>query len=76
MTRQHKQRALGAFDLSVLKLLASGRDLPLGDKMIKYIGAARRLEKRGYLAKPGTRFYVTQAGEDYLKPVIVKVGEQ
>ncbi len=52
------------FEYRVLKLIKNDR-LPLGDRLIKYVGSARRLERKGLVGK-GVVWYLTDAGEKAL----------
>jgi hypothetical protein len=38
-----------------------------GNGMVAISAACRRLEKLGYAAKPGTHWYVTDKGDEYLR---------
>lgn len=55
------------FETKVLKRIARGYGyFGGGNKQVHYSAAARRLERLGYAAKPGTSWYVTEKGEQYL----------
>lgn len=60
-----KDRTPTTFETKVLKRIANDRMLA-GDGMVAISAACRRLEKLGYAAKPGLRWYVTDKGDEWL----------
>jgi hypothetical protein len=61
-----KDRLPTEFETNVLKRIDNGRGLLAGDGQVAISAACRRLEKLGYAAHPGTRWYVTTKGDEYL----------
>jgi len=53
------------FETTTLKRIAHNYQLA-GNGQVAYSAAARRLEKLGYAAKPGTLWYVTDKGDKFL----------
>lgn len=51
------------FEMRVLKMIVRNGRIPTGNKLIKYVSAARRLEKKG-LAVKGLYWYATTAGHE------------
>jgi len=55
------------FETKTLKRIAKGYGyFSGGDGQVAYSAAARRLEKLGYAAHPGSKWYITEKGEKYL----------
>jgi hypothetical protein len=63
------------FELKVLRHLVKYGHLPLGNKMVAWAAAARRLEKKGLAGKE--RFwFATRAGETYVASIGQNSGER
>lgn len=55
------------FELRVLRIIADySKRLPLGKGLVRYVAAARRLEKKGLVVK-GSDWCATGMGREYLK---------
>jgi len=65
-----KNRLPTEFETIVLKRINRGYGyFSGGNKQVHYSAAARRLEKLGYAAKPGTNWYVTDKGDKFLTEI-------
>lgn len=65
-----KDRLPTEFETRVLKRIARRYgNFQGGDRQVHYSAAARRLERLGYAAKPGSSWYVTEKGDKFLAEI-------
>ena len=66
-----KDRLPTEFETKVLRRIAKPdwQRILAGNKMVAVSAACRRLEKLGYAAKPGMRWYITDKGEKFLTEI-------